>query len=61
MSRGQAGLIIRLMEKKQGKQKPQKVMYQMPARPFLDENEQRNAEIITKQLLKVFEEAKKQR
>lgn len=61
MSRGQAGLIIRLMEKKQGKQKPQKAMYEMPARPFLDENEQRNAEIITKQLLKVFEEAKKQR
>ncbi|MBN6067871.1 phage virion morphogenesis protein [Aggregatibacter actinomycetemcomitans] len=56
MSQGQAGLIIRLLEKKQGINTRRGLKsYKMTARPFLDENEQRNAEIVSKELLKAFE------
>ena len=56
MSQGLAGLIIRMLEKKQGINTRRGLKsYKMAARPFLDEDEQRNAEIVTKELLKVFE------
>lgn len=56
MSQGQAGLIIRMLEKKQGINTRRGLKsYKMAARLFLDEDEQRNAEIVTKELLKVFE------
>ncbi len=48
MSRGQAGLIIRMMEKRRNKQAQGFVSYKMPKREFLDENPKRNADIITK-------------
>lgn len=55
ISKGQAGLIIRLLEKKQGINTRRGLKsYKMAARPFLDEDEQRNAEIVTKELLKAF-------
>ena len=58
MSRGQAGLIIRMMEKQKEINQPQGlVSYKMPKREFLDENPKRNADIITEELLKGFEKA----
>jgi phage virion morphogenesis protein len=58
MTRGQAGLIIRMMEKKQGIEiRRGLTSYKMAKRQFLDENENRNADIITEELLKGFEKA----
>ena len=58
MTRGQAGLIIRMMEKKQGIETRRGLTsYKMAKRQFLDENENRNADIITEELLKGFEKA----
>ncbi|MFQ1022506.1 phage virion morphogenesis protein [Avibacterium paragallinarum] len=56
LSRGQAGLIIRMIEEKQGiKIRRGLRSYKMTKREFLDENEQRNAEVITEELFKAFE------
>ncbi|QPB43065.1 phage virion morphogenesis protein [Rodentibacter haemolyticus] len=56
MSRGQAGLIIRMMEKKQGINiRRGLTSYKMAKRPFLDEDSKRNADIITDELLKGFQ------
>ncbi|RDE97947.1 phage virion morphogenesis protein [Aggregatibacter aphrophilus] len=58
LSKGQAGLIIRMMEKKQGINIRRGLKsYKMTARPFLDEDETRNADIITEELLKAFAES----
>ena len=58
LSKGQAGLIIRMMEKKQGINIRRGLKsYKMAARPFLDEDETRNADIITEELLKAFAES----
>ncbi|THA14545.1 phage virion morphogenesis protein [Rodentibacter pneumotropicus] len=56
MSRGQAGLIIRMMEEKQDINiRRGLTSYKMAKRPFLDEDEKRNADIITEELLKGFQ------
>lgn len=56
LSRGRAGLLIRILEEKQGINIRRNLSsYKMTARPFLDENTQRNAEIITDELFKSFE------
>ena len=58
MSRGQAGLIIRMMEKQKGINiRRGLASYKMAKREFLDENLKRNADIITEELLKGFEKA----
>lgn len=59
LKQGQAGLIIRLMSKKSNEKNKDKSSsnngkIKMPARPFLDENTQRNAEIMTAELIKLL-------
>ncbi|MBE2895574.1 phage virion morphogenesis protein [Pasteurellaceae bacterium HPA106] len=55
---GQAGLIIRLMNEKLKKEaqaaKSQGGKIKLPERPFLDENTQRNADILSQELGKVL-------
>lgn len=56
LTMGQAGLIIRLMSKalNQNKQSAVNGKIKLPARPFLDENTQHNAEIMAAELAKVL-------
>ena len=63
LKRGQAGIIIRLMSKKLGKDKTgsKNGKIKMPERPFLDEDAQRNAEIMTAELIKLLPNNNKNR
>ena len=63
LKRGQARIIIRLMSKKLGKDKTgsKNGKIKMPERPFLDEDAQRNAEIMTAELIKLLPNNNKNR